>query len=334
MNKERLLNIIRNFKNQKIIVFGDLMLDKYLWTVVDRISPEAPVQVAKVENETFALGGAANVANNLASLGVSVDLVGLIGNDADGVLLRQMLKERHIAFSGLVGNQRSTVSKTRVFCGNYQLLRIDKEDVGEIEKKVEKLFFNYFKNNLSGVGAIIFSDYAKHLISPKFYESIIKLAARNKIKTFADPTPSTFYKFKNVYLIKPNRKEAEHIVGQKISDNFSNLKEICGKLNEKFNANVVITLGKDGMAVLDGSKFFRLKTDAKEVYDVSGAGDTTIAVLTASIASGASLEEAAVISNICAGAVVAKLGTAICSFQELLFKIEQIPENLTARIKR
>lgn len=321
-DKNSLIKLIKKFSQQKILVVGDLMLDKYLWCAIERISPEAPVPIALVKKESCALGGAANVANNLVSLGARVDLVGLVGDDSDGRYLFKQLQKRNILLAGsLIDPARPTIVKKRVMCDTHQSLRIDYEDSRSINLKDEKKILNYIVKKMPGIKVLIFSDYAKGLISPKLAQSIIKLAKQKKVKVLADPTPSTFNKFKNSYLIKPNKKEAESIAEEKIKDDYSNLKSVAAKIKNKLNSNLVITLGEDGIAIFDGKKISLIPTVAKEVYDVSGAGDTAIATLALGLASGASLEEATMLGNYSAGIVVSKLGTATCSQEELLSKI-------------
>lgn len=323
VNKDNLIKLIKSFPGQKILVIGDLILDKYLWCEIDRISPEAPVPIALVKSASLVLGGAANVANNLASLGAAVDLVGLVGDDESGRLLRQQLLARNISSAGsLVDPTRPTIVKERVMCGTHQSLRIDQEDTKDISPPEEERILRYIIGCLDMVKVIIFSDYAKGLISEKLAQSIIGLARQKSIKVLADPTPHTFQKFINSYLIKPNKKEAESIAQEKFNEDYSNLASIGKKIKNKLNSNLVITLGKDGVAVFDGSEVSLLPTSAREVYDVSGAGDTTIAALALALASGASLKEATAIGNYCAGVVVSKLGTAVCSLEELLEKVQ------------
>jgi D-beta-D-heptose 7-phosphate kinase/D-beta-D-heptose 1-phosphate adenosyltransferase len=319
INKSNLVRLINNFSKQSVLVIGDLMIDKYLWCDINRISPEAPVPVALVKSESYVLGGAANVANNLVALGATVNLVGLIGNDEPGRLLTKELQTINVSRDGLlVDLTRPTIIKQRVMCGAHQSIRIDYEDVKEINQVEEKKILNYVTNLLDKVKIIIFSDYAKGLISEKLAQSIIALAIQKNIKVLADPTPNTFKKFSNSYLIKPNKKEAEAIANEKFNKDYSNLSIIGEKIRSQLNSNLVITLGKDGVAVFNESKLSLLPTFAREVYDVSGAGDTTIAALALSLASGASLEDATAIGNYCAGVVVSKIGTASCSLEELL----------------
>lgn len=321
VNKKGLLKTIDKFPDQKILVLGDLMLDRYLWSLVERISPEAPVPVAKVEKETLVPGGAANTAYNLASLDVKVEMIGLVGNDSAGQQLVKILADKKIGTSGvLVDNKRPTTLKTRIMAGNHQMIRFDYEDSKKIDPKLENELFLLIKKYLNGVSVLIISDYSKGLISDSLARQVIVLAKKNNIKVLVDPTPESFKKYKHSYLIKPNKKEAETITGETITPNYSNIKNVGKKMLNKLKTKVsFITLGAEGIAVNDSNnRFFRIPTSGRDVYDVSGAGDTTMAALAASLSTGANLETSAILANICAGIVVGKLGTAVCTRQELM----------------
>lgn len=325
MIKQRLLEIVDNFTKQKILVIGDLMLDSYLWTAVERISPEAPVPVAKVDNssksETFILGGAGNTGNNLSSLGVKTSVAGVIGTDKNGKKLKHLLKKSKVNIDCLIEEpQRPTTIKTRVLAGSQQLLRIDRESTNKINSKIEDKILEKIKNQLDDISAIIISDYDKGFLTDNLVVKIFKLAEENRIRIFADPTPTTFYKYRNCYLIKPNKKEAQNILHKRFYDDYSNLKEVCLEVKKILRPRVLlVTLGKDGMVILDEkNKIYHVKTAARQVFDVSGAGDTIIAAFAACISAGATLAQAAEISNLASGIVVGKIGTATCSKKELL----------------
>ncbi|MBI4225652.1 D-glycero-beta-D-manno-heptose-7-phosphate kinase [Candidatus Roizmanbacteria bacterium] len=327
MNKQRLLEIVDNFAKQKILVIGDLILDSYLWTTVERISPEAPVPVAKVDyekRETFILGGAANTAHNLSALGVKTFVSGIVGDDENGKKLKRLLKEAKVNVDFVIEDKdRPTTIKTRVMAGIQQLLRIDQESSDKIKSKIEDNILNKIKKLTRDLKTIIISDYDKGFLTDGLVKEMFRLAKKNQIKIFADPTPTTFYKYKNCYLVKPNKKEAENMVHKRIYDDNSNLKEICLEVKKILKPRtLLITLGKEGMVILDEeSRFHHIKTKTKQVFDVSGAGDTTIAVFACCITAGTTLEEAAEISNIASGIVVSKLGTAVCTKKELIDSI-------------
>lgn len=324
MNKSKLIDIIKEFSNQKVLVVGDLIVDRYLWCNVDRISPEAPVPVALIKQETNVLGGASNTANNLAALGSSVDIIGRIGSDADGkYLIKELSNNRVNTVLMLEDKDMKTIVKARVMCGNHQMIRIDREEIFEIKGKTEEKIFDFINQNINKYKVIVLSDYAKGLLTQELVHKIISLANTREVMVLADPTPKTFYKFKGSYLIKPNRKEAEQIAGIKILDDYSNLKKV-GKIikNKLKSEKLIITLGKDGMAIFNGeNNILMIETKALDVFDVSGAGDSTIAAIACSLSAGANLEESAEIGNFCAGVAVGKLGTSTCCQGELIERI-------------
>lgn len=324
MNKEKLINIIQQFHQEEVVVIGDIILDHYLWCDVERISPEAPVPIAKVNKESYTLGGAANVANNLSALGVKAKLIGLIGNDNNGEIIKSMLEDNDIGIDEIINdNGRPTIVKTRVMCGTHQLVRIDYENTHNLSILIEKTIIKKIQLLLNNVKVIILSDYSKGLISKKLAKIVIEIAKRKNIKVLADPTPTSFNKFKNAYLIKPNKKEAESIANIKFDKNYKNIKRVGEKLIKKLKSNIIITLGKDGIAVFEDSNVRIIPTMAQEVYDVSGAGDTTIAAIAAALGCGANIFEAATIGNICAGVVVEKLGTSVCTYEKLIGVIKK-----------
>lgn len=312
--------IINKFPEQRILVVGDLMIDRYLWSKVDRISPEAPVPVANIHDVTNVLGGAANTANNLSALGAHVDIVGHVGNDQDGELLTAMLADARVNSASVIKSTAApTIVKTRIMCGTHQLIRFDREEIKKTDSRTEQAIIKDLGKNIGRYKVIVISDYAKGLVTETMAQKIIGLAKKNGVLVLSDPTPSTFYKFAGSYLVKPNRKEAELIVGKKIDDDFRALKNIGTEIKNKLGCQVlIITLGKDGMAIFAKDKMTKIDTCAKEVFDVSGAGDSTIAAIAVSLSSGADIEQSALIGNACAGIVVGKLGTTTCSREELV----------------
>ncbi len=327
-DKDQLLKIIDGFTQPKIVVVGDLMLDRYLWCAVDRISPEAPVPIARVEKETVTLGGAANTIYNLCSLNVKVEVVGLIGDDPPGRQVLKILADQEVGLQGLIIDPgRPTTVKTRIMSGNHQMIRFDNEVTRDIDDMHRKKLMISMSNILDGAKTLVISDYSKGLISNILATQIISMAKKRNIKALVDPTPQSFLKYKHSYLVKPNKKEAEAIVNQKMADDYSDLHQFGQKIIKKLNTEIAfITLGKDGIAVIDSHHgVFRIPTAAREVYDVSGAGDTVMAALAASLSCGASIKQAAVIANVCGGVVVGKLGTATCTREELITYINQMP---------
>ncbi len=324
--KNKLLKLIDKFSSQRILVLGDLMVDRYLWSSVDRISQEAPVPIAKIENETYVPGGAANAIYNLASLGIHVVALGTVGDDLPGKqLVEQLAKKRVDVSEILVDPSRPTTVKTRIMSGNYQLIRFDYESQIPINRQAEGKFLKALENKLSGTKILVISDYSKGLLSDHLARRGIEISIRANVKTLVDPTSQSFLKYRRAYLIKPNKNEAESISGELIRNDYSNLKAIGQKVLRKLKTDVVcITLGKDGMAIVNSfNNIFRIPTAGREVYDVSGAGDTTMATLAASLASGSSLREAATLANIAAGIVVGKLGTSTCTSTELISRLKK-----------
>lgn len=317
MNKERLVEIISNFRKVKMAVVGDLMLDDYIIGNVERISPEAPVPVVSVKEERFVLGGAGNVINNLATLGVKTFCYGVIGDDSEGDRLKKSLKLLGVNTDGVIRSEdRPTIVKKRVLGGNQQLLRIDWEDPSNINEILEYAILDNLKKNIEEIDAIILSDYDKGVLTERVAKEIIKLARKyNKIVT-VDPKPSNILNYYRASSMTPNRKEAYEsaklprktdidVVGKTLRDNL--------QLD-----NLLLTRSEEGVSIYTEDTVTNIPTFAKEVYDVTGAGDTVISVYTLSKAAGASWEEAARIANTAAGVVVGKIGTSTATKEEIL----------------
>ena len=304
-------------------VIGDLILDRYLFCEVERISPEAPVPVAKVLDEKYVLGGAANVAANVRSLGGKASILGTAGKDSRADLLRELFSRQGIDFEIAVEEGRPTTAKTRLLAQGQQMVRVDRENSKDILSETETRIIALLPPFLEKVEILILSDYAKGVVTSSLAKKIIELARERRIKVLVDPVPGTFEKFRDAYLIKPNKKEAEALANAKFSDDYSNLSEILRALQARFNSSPVVTLGKDGMAVWEGEEVYRIETAVQSVYDVSGAGDTVMAALALGLAAGAGLRTAAAISNFSAGVVVGKLGTATVSAEELVGSMQK-----------
>ncbi len=321
----RLKSIVSEYKNKKILVIGDLILDEFIWGKVSRISPEAPVPVVWVDNESFMPGGAANVANNISSLGAKVYLVGVVGSDDRAAILRGELEHKGINTDGIITDAtRPTTLKTRVIAHQQQVVRIDKERIGPVREKIVNKVVNYLKKSIDEIDAILIEDYGKGLITPKLLKSIIGLAKKYKKTISVDPKEEHFSFYRGVTVITPNYQEASRAVGFKISDKAS-LKKAGQILLNKFKVKIaIITLGEEGMAVFEkGKPPKRIPTIAQEVYDVSGAGDTVISSLTLSLASGATPMQAAHIANCAAGIVVGKVGISVVGEDELIARIRE-----------
>lgn len=319
IDQQRTDALINSFRQKTILVLGDLMLDEYLFGQVSRISPEAPVPVVEVSEEKFLLGGAANVAWNIASLGAKVVPVGVIGKDRPRNIIINEFQKRKISKTGLVEDPlRHTTIKTRIVAHHQQMVRVDREHRQDISPASEAKVIARLKKLIPTVDAVLIEDYNKGLITGKVLKTTLGLCQKHRKIVTVDPKFNHFLDFKGVTLFKPNILETERALGIKISGPPDMLK--AGKmLVEKLKTKaVLITAGDKGMYLItEADKSEHIPTMAKEVYDVSGAGDTVIAVLTLSLAAGASFLEAAIIANHAAGVEVSKFGVAAVSVGEL-----------------
>lgn len=308
---------INSFKNKKILIIGDLILDRYIFGKVSRISPEAPVPVVDVVRESFLLGGATNVANNIIALGGRASIAGVIGKDTAGQVLRELLERHGIGTEGvIVDDKRHTTVKTRVVAHNQQVVRFDREDIKKLEGRNLINLEVFLKKSLQEHDAIIISDYRKGVISPALIQAIVKHAKLKDAFIAVDPKVGHFHFYKNVSLITPNLMEASQGSGIEIKDDSSLLKAGKTLLNKLSCKSVLITRGEDGMSLFEKTpakdiKVTHIPTAAQKVFDVTGAGDTVIAAFTLARATGVSLKNAAIIANHAAGIVVGEVGTAV-----------------------
>lgn len=317
-------SLIEKFSDQKVAVIGDLMLDKYLFGEVERISPEAPIPIVRVIREQFVLGGAANTAANLSALGAKVSLFGYSGRDEAQSQMARLCEGAEIQFfSQFQPPQYSTIQKVRVIGQHQQLLRVDFEHRAEEEARFHEWAFQFFDElrTASDYRAYVVSDYQKGVVSEAFMKELFSLARSKNIPVIVDPKPDHRDFYKGAFLLTPNRLEAEEMSGIRIKNNGD--AEKAGRLlNELLDANIVITRGEMGMSVFEkNSSMEHLPTEAKEVFDVSGAGDTVVAVLSLASLCGASLSEASRLANIAAGIKVSKFGTAVVKSSELLSRL-------------
>ena len=299
ISEKRLLQLKKNFKGKRIAIIGDMMLDIYFWGDVKRISPEAPVPVIEVENEFYRFGGAANCAINISSLNGIAQPLGVIGYDNYGTIFNSLLSEQNISHQGIIEDDgRPTTAKTRVIADSQHIVRIDKESKETISKKTQDKIFKYLKSIIKDLDGIILQDYNKGVLSKSLIKQIITLSNKNNKLVTVDPKFNNFYAYKNVTVFKPNRKEAEDILGMKISTD-NDVSYAGNILLKKLNAkNVLLTLGEDGIAVFEkGKPEKRMPTKARKVADVSGAGDTVISTLTMALAAGADIYEASYLAN-------------------------------------
>jgi len=317
-------NCVKNFSKKRILVIGDLLLDQYIWGDVSRISPEAPVPVVWVQKEDYVPGGACNVANNLAALGADVSLVGVVGDDLNGALLKNELEQRNIRIDGIVeDSDRPTSQKTRVIAHNQQVVRIDRENIDVVGSDVIKKIVDHVKYNIDEVDGVIIEDYGKGVVTPDLLKAIVPFVRKKGKMVAVDPKENHFEYYRGVSVITPNHHEAAKAAGFPLK----NMIDICKageKLLKKLRTdNILITLGEQGMMLFEKDKKPRkIPTLAQEVFDVSGAGDTVIGTYTLAMVSGASPIVASHIANCAAGIVVGKVGAAVVSVDELLTRLK------------
>jgi len=319
--------ILDGFKKKRILVIGDIILDRYIWGKVHRISPEAPVPIVEVTHENSLLGGASNVANNIVSLGGHATIIGVAGCDRGGDILRKMMEQRGIRFDGVFWGSRPTTVKTRVIAHSQQMVRFDREDRDRIDGKVLRGLLDYVRNEMSGHDAVIVSDYKKGVVSTELVGEILKQAMPKNIFVSVDPKVGHFNFYKNVSLITPNIVEASVASGVEIKDEKSLIAAGRALLRKISCGAVLITRGEQGMSLFRKDKVVHITTAAKNVFDVTGAGDTVIAAFTLAYAAGASMEDAAVIANHAAGIVVGQVGTAVVTPDQLRKSLTDVCAN-------
>jgi D-glycero-beta-D-manno-heptose-7-phosphate kinase len=323
VNSERLQQILDRASKQRLLVIGDLMLDEFVWGKVGRISPEAPVPVVEVSGESFYPGGAANVARNLREFTAHVGVVGMIGQDRGGEQLRQLLADQKIDTSACsISPDFPTIVKTRIIARQQQVVRVDREKILAPDEKQIGLVVASVKKMLPEIDGIIFEDYGKGFLAEKLVSEIVASAREGKKVVAADPNPRNNLPWHGLSVVKPNRSEAFHAAGIPLPESDGDdkaLKEVGATLLQKWQAELVlITLGEEGMMLFQrGQKPHHVPTKAQQVFDVSGAGDTAIALFTLALCSGATALEAADIANNASAVVVGKLGTATVSPEEL-----------------
>ncbi len=296
------------------------MVDEYIWGQVERISPEAPVQVVDVQKEAYTLGGAGNVVNNLVSLGAGVQMAGIIGADSKGRLLKDEMSQLGVNIEGIfTDTQRCTISKTRVIAVNQQVVRLDREARTPIDRKIEDTLIAYINSHLNNVDAVLVSDYLKGVVTPRILRVIIPEARQRRIPVIVDPKGSDYRKYAGATIITPNKKETAIAAGMELDGEEQVLAAGKKLLNDLKLEAVLITRSKEGMSLLKKDEsVLTIPTQAREVYDVSGAGDTVVAILGLGLANRLSFAEAATLANIGAGIVVSKVGTAPVTSEEVV----------------
>ncbi len=313
MDRKKIDKIFEAASGKRICIIGDIMLDRYMFGNVNRISPEAPVQVFDLKESISKLGGAANVSLNIKSLGAEPFLIGVIGNDGAGKILRDEMRNLGQDTSGLItDSSRPTTCKTRVISDSHHLIRIDSESKQDISAQMESQIISKLGEISSDTNYIILQDYNKGVLTKSLIKKILAHALKKRIKVLVDPKFENFFEFKETFLFKPNRKELEDAFGKKLKT-AGDPNELVMSLIKKLKCkNVVLTLGESGMRIYsrENGKIVvsSVKTVAKKVADVSGAGDTVISTMAFCLSGGAGVRDAAYISNIAAGIVVEEVG--------------------------
>jgi D-beta-D-heptose 7-phosphate kinase/D-beta-D-heptose 1-phosphate adenosyltransferase len=318
--KKRMLDLLGLFRKTRVLVVGDFILDQFIWGKVERISPEAPVPVVHVQRESYMTGGSLNVANNIRTLGGTVYPCGVVGRDREGRMLVKIIRREGINTGGIVYDaDRPTSLKTRIIAHSQQLVRFDREKLDDISDADQKKIFQFIRQNIASVDVVIIEDYGKGVIRPEFLQDVIRLAKRFKKPVLVDPKDKHFSYYKGVTVITPNRKEAYTMYESGSPSRGLTLDQVGKGLLKRLQSEaVLITVGEDGMMLFErNGSVTHIPTAAREVYDVSGAGDTVIAVLAMALAAGAKMLEASMIANLAAGIVVGKLGTATIQHAEL-----------------
>ncbi len=314
VDRKRVLQLLSQLQNLRILVVGDVILDRYLYGKVERISPEAPVPVVEVEREELRLGGAANVAANLVSLGVKASLTGVVGKDRSGEQIRELLKDKGVKNLLVEEEGRPTTEKTRIVSMSQQLLRVDREDRGKVGGQSLKLIREIISSG--EYDGIIVSDYAKGVITHRVMETI-----RDRELFYAiDPRPTNKSLYVGANLMTPNEKELRAMTDPLSEDSVDTLGKVLKKELEL--ETLIVTRGPRGMTLF-GDEVINFPARAREVYDVTGAGDTVIASLTAFRLAGAGWEEACELANLCAGIVVGEFGTASVTPEEILRELDE-----------
>ncbi|MGO9138965.1 MAG: D-glycero-beta-D-manno-heptose-7-phosphate kinase [Syntrophales bacterium] len=321
LSKKRAFEIIRNFSRSKVLVVGDIMVDHFIWGKVARISPEAPVPVVEIQSDSLLLGGCANVLNNIFSLGGKVYGAGVIGDDDMGERLLLEFRSRRINTDGIVVEaNRPTTLKTRIVAHGQQVVRFDQESRQPIRPSSVEKIMKYVKKLRNDLGAIIISDYNKGVVTRQLLDSIRQVISAKGIPVCVDPKQNDFSLYKGFDIITPNHHEAGRAAGIEIVEG-NDIVKVGETILRKFDFKaLLVTRGEEGMNLFesnDKTTHTVFPAEAKEVFDVTGAGDTVIGVLALCVASGATFKEAAALANIAAGIVVGKVGTATISLHEL-----------------
>ena len=340
MDLRRITEITSGFDDARVLILGDIMLDEYMYGSVDRISPEAPVPVVNISSSKILLGGAANVAANICSLGGEALLLGTVGDDEAAAKISQLLESEKISDDLLVTDlTRRTTIKTRIIAHSQQIVRADREDRHEVNPDIEKEIISRFLSVADDIQAVIISDYGKGVINQSLLEKLMSVCLEKNIFVAVDPKETHFNNYQRVSLITPNHHEAGFAYGRRIHSE-KDLLEVGNGLLKRLKAkSILITRGPDGMSLFtEDSEPTHIPTFAKKVYDVTGAGDTVIAVFVAATCAGADLVESAIVANAGAGLTVGEIGTATVTSDDLRQELEHnikdgnlFPETETAK---
>ncbi len=332
---DTLMDLVKGWHEKKILVIGDLMLDKYVWADVSRISPEAPIQVAEVRSEGCTVGGAANVAHNIVTLGGKVALIGVVGKDLEGELLLECLQELGIETHGIVvDSTRPTTTKTRIIAQSQQVLRIDRERQSSISSKNVEGILTYIRGTMDSVDGVVLSDYGKGVLSEEVIALSIRLAQEGDRHLVVDPKGTDYTRYKGASIISPNHHELEMATGGKKLGSEEEIGTAAAQLLENCDLEaLVVTRGKDGISVFEKSHVsHHIPTVAMEVVDVSGAGDTVISALTLGLTVESDIMKVARVANTAAGVVVRKVGTATVSPYELEAELSETTDTRKRKI--
>ncbi len=333
MNFLEVEQLLQSLPKLKFLVVGDLILDKYVWGAAERISPEAPIPVVKVASEEFRLGGAGNVVNNLLALGCEVRVASVVGTDSSGDELKQRLIEQGVSTAGVQSApERTTTCKTRILANNQQMVRLDQEICTAIDPAQEDLLLDFIRKVLPAVDVVLLSDYLKGVLTDRLLAEIIHLSRQASCPVLVDPKGDNFSRYKGASLLTPNQKEAEAAAGIKIHSPESLLAAGSYLHHELDLESLLITRSREGMTLFTGGQPEHLVADARDVYDVSGAGDTVLALCAVGLAGGLSMSAAAELANLAAGIVVGKVGTATVSSAELLIAALRKDQNYHSKI--
>ena len=318
---------VESFRGRRVLVIGDVILDRYLWGSATRVSPEAPVLVVDVDREELRLGGAANVAQNVRALGAVPILIGVVGSDAAAQNLKRELTAREVDADGCIAchPDRRTTLKTRIIAHHQQVLRADEESRESLPSEVVEDLWRRIESALADVEAVLVSDYGKGVVSPALLDRLLPELTRRSIPSAVDPKEEHFQRYRGVTVITPNLAEASQAWGRAIRSP-EELAEAGFGLRRNLDADsVLITRGEEGMSLFSAEGHTHFPTRARRVYDVTGAGDTVIATIATALAARAPLPEACVLANHAAGLVVAELGTAAATAAMLIESLEDLP---------